>query len=120
MTHHMDPSVERARRQRAEAAGRAHVVLALACLPFVAGGAGGLAALAHVAPSMLGAAGLAAAVLSGPLAAGALRWSTARAPEPAAVPVASAAPPEPALSPRERWARELMAWRETPFRRSTR
>jgi hypothetical protein len=110
----MEPSVQ----QRAEAASRAHLVLALTCLPFVAAGSGALAALAHVVPSTLGAGGLALAVLSGPLAAGALRWSTSRAivvSEPA-----PASPPPPALSPRERWAREFMAWRETPFRRSAR
>ena len=103
------------------AAGRAHLVLALACLPFVAAGAGALAALGHVAPSGLGALGLAAAVVSGPFAAGLLRWSTARAvePEPAAEPVAQA-PEAPLLHPRERWAREFMAWRQTPFRRSAR
>lgn len=112
----MDPSARRARE-----ASRAHLVLALACLPFVAAGAGALAALGHVAPSGLGAVALAAAVLSGPLAAGLLRWSTARAgvPEPAPVAVA-AAPAPPPLHPRERWARELMAWRQTPFRRSAR
>jgi hypothetical protein len=112
----MDPSVQ----QRAEAASRAHLVLALACLPFVAVGAGALAALGHVAPSTLGAAGLALAVLSGPLAAGTLRWSTGRAIAPEAPAAEPAAPPPPALSPRERWAREFMAWRETPFRRSAR
>jgi len=112
----MDPSAS-----RAHAASRAHLVLAFACLPFVAAGAGALAALGHVAPSWPGALGLAAAVLSGPLAAGLLRRSTARAadPEPAPAPVAPP-PPEPPLHPRERWARELMAWRQTPFRRSAR
>jgi hypothetical protein len=107
-------------RRRAEAASRAHLVLALACLPFVAAGVGALAALGHVAPSTLGAAGLALAVLSGPLAAGALRWSTSRAIVPQAPPTQAAVPPPPALSPRERWAREFMAWRATPFRRSAR
>jgi hypothetical protein len=116
MTDVMDPS-----SRRALAASRAHLVLALACLPFVAAGAGALAALGHLAPSGPGALGLAAAVVSGPLAAGLLRRSTARdvVPEPAAVPVAEL-PEEPLLHPRERWARELMAWRQTPFRRSAR
>ena len=110
----MDPSA-----RRAHAASRAHLVLAFACLPFVAAGVGALAALLNVAPSGLGALGLAAAVLSGPFAAGLLRWSTARAVEPAGEAVAEA-PEAPLLHPRERWARELMAWRQTPFRRSAR
>jgi hypothetical protein len=107
--------------RRAVAAARAHLALALVCLPFVAAGAGALAALGHIAPSGLGALGLAAAVLSGPLAAGLLRWSSARAvdAQPAPEPVAEA-PEAPLLHPRERWARELMAWRQTPFRRSAR
>jgi hypothetical protein len=112
MMHVMDPSSRRAR-----AASRAHLVLAFACLPFVAAGAGALAALGHVAPSWLGALGLAGAVLSGPLAAGLLRWSTGSEPAPVVVAPAPAAPP---LNPRERWAREFMAWRQTPFRRSAR
>jgi hypothetical protein len=116
MTVVMDPSA-----RRAHAASRAHLVLAFACLPFVAAGVGALAALGHVVPSDLGALGLAAGVLSGPIAAGLLRWSTARAavpqPAPEAAPLAPEAPP---LHPRERWARELMAWRQTPFRRSAR
>jgi hypothetical protein len=116
MTDAMDPS-----DRRALAASRAHLVLALACLPFVAAAAGALAALGHVAPSGPGPLGLAAAALSGPLAAGLLRWSASRAadPEPAPEPVAEA-PEAPPLHPRERWARELMAWRQTPFRRSAR
>jgi hypothetical protein len=116
MTGVMDPSA-----RRALAASRAHLVLAFACLPFVAAGAGAFAALGHVAPSALGALGLAAAVLSGPLAAGLLRWSTARAAVPEPAPMAVAETPEaPPLHPRERWARDLMAWRKTPFRRSAR
>jgi hypothetical protein len=116
MTEEMDPSARRAR-----AASRAHLALALACLPFVAAGAGALAALGHVAPSGLGALGLAAAVISGPLAAGLLRFSTERAavPEPTPEPVIEG-PQAPLLHPRERWAREFMAWRQTPFRRSVR
>jgi hypothetical protein len=116
MTVVMDPSA-----RRALAASRAHLVLAFACLPFVAAGVGALAALGHVVPSDLGALGLAAAVLSGPIAAGLLRWSTARAvvPEPAPEPTPQA-PEAPPLHPRERWARDLMAWRQTPFRRSAR
>jgi hypothetical protein len=116
MSDVMDPSA-----RRALAASRAHLVLALACLPFVAAGAGALAALGQLAPSGLGALGLAAAVVSGPLAAGLLRWSTARAavPEPDPVPVAET-PEAPLLHPRERWAREFMAWRQTPFGRSAR
>jgi len=116
MTDVMDPSA-----RRALAASRAHLVLALACLPFVAAAGGALAALAHVAPSGLGALGLAAAVLSGPLAAGLLRWSTARAADPELDPEpVRDAPEAPLLHPRERWARELMAWRQTPFRKSAR
>jgi hypothetical protein len=115
MSDLMDPSARRARE-----ASRAHLVLALACLPFVAAGAGALAALGHVAPSGLGALALAVAVLSGPLAAGLLRWSTARAADPEPAPVAVAVAPAPPLHPRERWARELMAWRQSPFRRSAR
>jgi hypothetical protein len=116
MTVVMDPSA-----RRAHAASRAHLVLAFACLPFVAAGVGALAALGHVVPSDLGALGLAAAVLSGPIAAGLLRWSTARAAVPEAAPEAAPLAPEaPPLHPRERWARELMAWRQTPFRRSAR
>jgi hypothetical protein len=116
MTVVMDPSA-----RRAHAASRAHLVLAFACLPFVAVGVGALAAVGHVTPSDLGALGLAAAVLSGPVAAALLRWSTARAvaPEPAPDPVVEA-PEAPLLHPRERWARDLMAWRQTPFRRSAR
>jgi hypothetical protein len=116
----MDPSMKRARHQRAEVASRAHLVLALICLPVVAAGVGVLAALGHVVPSTLGAVALAAGVLSGPLAAGALRISTARAPEPEPAPASEPVPAAPALSPRERWAREFMAWRATPFRRSAR
>jgi len=114
----MDPSVERHRR--ADAASRAHVVLALLCLPFVAAGAGGLAAFAHVVPSTLGAVGLALGVLSGPLSAAALRWSATRAPQPQPAPVVRPVPAAPPLTPRERWVREFMEWRETPFRRSAR
>jgi hypothetical protein len=116
MTVVMDPSA-----RRALAASRAHLVLAFACLPFVAAGVGALAALGHVVPSDLGALGLATAVLSGPVAAGLLRWSTARAAVPESAPEpAPQAPEEPQLHPRERWARDLMAWRQTPFRRSAR
>src|SRR5262249_32660820 len=82
----MDPSVGR----RADAASRAHLVLAFACLPFVGAAVGALAALAHVAPSTLGAAALAVGVLSGPLAAVALRLSASRAVEPEAVPASPA------------------------------
>src|ERR1051325_8659213 len=49
----MDPSAS-----PAPAASRAPLVLAFACLPFVAAGAGALAALGHVAPSWPGALGL--------------------------------------------------------------
>lgn len=111
----MDPSARRARE-----AGRAHLMLAVACLPFVAAGAGALAALGHLAPSGPGALALAAAVLSGPLAAGLLRWSTGRAADPEPAPPVAVAPAPPPLHPRERWARELMAWRRSPFRRSAR
>jgi hypothetical protein len=112
----MDPSVSR----RADAASRAHLVLAFACLPFVGAAVGALAALAHVAPSTLGAAALAVGVLSGPLAAVALRLSASRAVEPEAVPASPAIVQAPVLHPRERFLRELMTWRATPWRRSAR
>jgi hypothetical protein len=110
MTWDMDPSVDRAR-----AASRAHLILAFACAPFVAAGIGALAIFAQLAPSTLGAAGLALGAVSGPLAATALRLSAMRAQEPVAP--APAPRVEPVLSPRERWAREFPAWRETPFQR---
>jgi hypothetical protein len=113
----MDSSAAR----RADAASRAHLVLAFACLPFVGAGVGALAALAKLAPSTLGAAALAVAVLSGPLAAAALRLWASRAVEPEAPAVAAqAVAPAPALHPRERFLRELMVWRQTPWRRSAR
>ena len=110
MSSDMDPSVDRAR-----AASRAHLVLAFACAPFVTVGVGALAHFAHITPSTVGAVGLALGVLSGPLAATALRLSATRAHEPVAAPP----PPRPerALSPRERWAKEFPVWREQPFRR---
>jgi hypothetical protein len=110
MSPNMDPSVDRAR-----AASRAHLILAFACAPFVAAGVGALAYFAQITPSTLGAAGLALGVASGPIAATALRLSATRGHEP--VPAAPAPRPEPALSPRERWAREFPVWRESPFRR---
>jgi hypothetical protein len=110
MSSDMDPSVDRAR-----AASRAHLILAFACAPFVAAGIGALAHFAKFEPSTLGAVGLAFGVLVGPLAATALRLSAMRAQEPAVAPPAPGR--EPALTPRERWAREFPVWRESPFRR---
>ena len=69
------------------------------------------AALAHVAPSTLGAAALALAVLSGPMAAVALRVSASRAVEAEPAAAAAAIVTAPAPHPRERFLRELMAWR---------